>query len=366
MIPRKSGISIVRSRWVGPVRRIRTSTWTLVGQDGGQSVSCGDGVLFFFSDTLLVCSGYSTPESSPTAVAVPDGVHTTFLANCAGLSAETDIERAFASVRYYSDSGGIPREILPADARERFRMLRFWPEHGICIDGQVYFYYLGIQTTDPNSVWGFRVLGTGLAVLEPKSGLCERAKYRGDWIFWRNESDDFHFGVQVVAEEDWVYVFGSMRNGLQSQALLARVRPDRLADRDAYEYLASVEPTWTSCVSDAMSLGPASSEYSVGYNRYLGKYTLFYLDEYRKVLMLRVADRIWGPYGEPMALFRIPANTTSELAYLSFEHAPFRRNGGRSVFVSCCQPFFSLPSLLTITFERGDTQSVHVGPSNGD
>jgi hypothetical protein len=358
MTLREAGISITRSRWMGPVRRMRTSDWTLVGQDGGQSVRCRDDVLFFFSDTLLVRTGGDIAESAdaPPVPLLP-GMHTMFLANCAGLSRESGIGDALARVRYYSDDRGLPREILPADARERFRKLRFWPEHGISIDGQVYFYYLGIQTIDPDSVWGFRVLGTGLAILDPQTGICERVRHRGDWLFWRNEVDDFHFGVQVLAEEDWIYVFGSMRSGLTSQGLLARVAPDRIRDHDAYQYLASHQPAWTSSAGEAVSLGPASSEYSVGYNHYLEKYTLFYLDEYSKVLHLRVADHIWGPYSEPMALLRIPARAGSELAYLGFEHEPFRRDEGRSVFVTCCQPYFSRTSLLSLTFERRDGQS---------
>jgi Domain of unknown function (DUF4185) len=357
-------ISIQKARWIGPVQRMRGRDWVLVGQDGAQSIRCGDSVLFFFSDTLLVLTGGDVPEQyqpTPPLLGAPEGMQTVFLANCAGLSEHSDIERALATIRYFPQNDGLPREILSPDARERFRKLRFWPEHGVCIDGRVYFYYLGIQTINPDSIWGFRVLGTGLAVLDPHTGLCERAKYRGDWIFWRNKADDLHYGVQVLAVEDWVYVFGSSRSGLETQAVLARVGPAHVLDGDAYQYLSSAEPAWTSDPGGAALLGPASSEYSVGYNEYLGKYTLFYLDGYSKTLNLRVADRVWGPYSEPMPLFRIPAKSSSELIYLGFEHEAFRRDGGRSVFISCCEPYFSLPSLLTITFERnGQTLCGHL------
>lgn len=361
MILRDAGISIARLRWIGQVRQARTGDWVLVGQDGGQSVHCGNEVLFFFSDTLLVRTGNREAKSDPAApVPVLPGMNTLFLANCAGRSREPDVHKAFTSVAYYSDDQGLPREILPADSRERFRMLRFWPEHGIFIDGQIYFYYLGIQTINPESVWGFRVLGTGLAVLDSQTGVCERAKHRGDWVFWRNEADDFHFGAQVLAYEEWIYVFGSTRSGIQSHGLLARVRPDRIKDPGSYEYLLSHEPRWTSYAGDATSLGPVAAEYSVGYNDYLEKYTLLYLEEYSKVLYLRISDRIWGPYSEPMRLFRIPTRSTSELAYIGFEHEPFRRDGGRSVFVSYCQPYFSKTCLVAVTFQR------NIGQANGD
>lgn len=350
-----AGISIRKARWIGPARRARGPGWVMVGQDGAQSIRCGESVLFFFSDTLLVLSGRDRLEQSqpaPPPVRAPEGMQTVFLANCAGLSEHADIGQALSTIRYFPQNDGLPREILSPDKREQFRKLRFWPEHGVCIGGRVYFYYLGIQTTNPDSIWGFRVLGTGLAVLDPRNGLCERATYRGDWIFWRNETDDLHYGVQVLAVEDWIYVFGSCRRGLETQAVLARVRPADLLDGNAYQYLSSAEPAWTSDPAGAALLGPASSEYSVGYNEYLGKYTLFYLDGYNKTLHLRLADCVWGPYTEPMPVFRIPAKDSSELVYLGFEHETFRRDGGRSVSISCCEPYFSLPSLLTLTFER--------------
>ena len=188
----------------------------------------------------------------------------------------------------------------------------------------------------------------GLAALDPHSGECERFSYRGDWIFWRNPAADFHFGVQVLIE-DYLYVFGSVRSGIQSEATLARVKPNQIADRDAYEYLVSPEGIWTSRFEDAGTLGPSAAAYSVSFNPYLGCYTMWMVDEYRKGLMLRTADKIWGPYSEPVNLIGLPHDPSSALAYLGFEHPQFRQQNGRKIFLSYCEPHFASSSLITLT-----------------
>jgi hypothetical protein len=169
------GISIRKARYIGNFPRTRTSNWVMVGQDGGQTIPCGASTLFLFSDTLLVCANPQIVRAHAVApVPVPDNLQTVFLANCAARSDANDMESAVGSLQYYADDDGLPREIIPANERDRFRRLRFWPEHGICVNGEVYLYYLGIQTVDPSSVWGFEVLGTGLAALDLETGTCRR------------------------------------------------------------------------------------------------------------------------------------------------------------------------------------------------
>jgi hypothetical protein len=344
---------IRKARLVGKFPRNRSQNWVMVGQDGGQSVRCGGTTVFFFSDTLLVtsetCSRTGQIEFAPT---LPQGMQTVFLANCAAVSQETGMEKALSTLEYYSDDAGFPREILPADERDRFRRLRFWPEHGLYLNGRLYFFYLGIQTTDPSTVWGFRVVGTGLATLDPGTGICSRLQHRNSWIFWRNDAEDTHFGAQVLLWEGFVYVFGSSRDNVRNSVLLARVRAESIEDHRAYEYLSSAQPRWSTNLADAMTLGPASSEYSVCWNAHLGKFVMFYLDSYQKRLVIRTAEFVWGPFSEPRELFRVPCRQTSELAYLGFEHSAFQQDSGRSVFVSYCEPHFSLPSLVTISFDQ--------------
>jgi hypothetical protein len=333
---------------------MRTPAYLIVGQDGGQSVVWDKGALFLFSDTLLVCAREEVARSHPEApLQIPQGMQTVFLGNCAALATPegNDLQRTLRSLRYYVDADGLPKEILPPSDRERFRRLRFWPEHGAYIDGRVYFYYLGIQTTDPSSVWGFRTIGAGMASLDPESGECQRFQHCGDWLFWRAAAEDLHFGVQVVRHEGYLYVFGSRRNGVQNSAFLGRVRPADITDCRAYEYVDTCGKEWTCKFEAAGDLGPCAADYSVSYNAHLGCYTMIYIEEYRKRLVLRTSQTLCGPFSDPIDLIGVPHEETSLLVYLGFEHASFQQEGGRKIFVSYCEPHFTATSLVSLNLE---------------
>jgi len=357
---RAGTVKIRTSRYLGSLPGVNTAAYVIVGQDGGQSVRLSGKHLFFFSDTLLICKDprVAAAHATPPPVPVPSSPQTVFLANCAAVSDDADLTTLVSNLRYFHAPDGLPRELLQPTDRERFRSLRFWPEHGIWLNGKVYFFYLGIQTVDAHSSWGFRNLGVGLASLDIESGECCRFRYKEDWMFWRTVEADFHMGVQLLQLEEFVYVFGSRRTQIENEALLARVPAGLIANRDSYEYLAASAPSWSKNLEAACSLGPCSSEYSVSYNLYLEKYTMIYVDEYRQRLKLRMADQLWGPYSDPTDLIGLPHKESSELIYLGFEHASFQQQGGRRIFVSYCEPDFSAVSLLTLTFDIYETSLV--------
>jgi hypothetical protein len=339
-------------RYIGTLPRAHTDLWVLFGQDGGQSIDLDDGrTLFVFSDTLLSARTLIHPRKpAPAALRAEVGNHGVFLANCAGTAPAGNLREAWSNIRYYIDATGFPREILPATLSERAQELRFWPEHGLCVGGVVYLYYIGIQSVDPSSVWGFRNAGSGLARLDPVTGECERLRIRGDWRLWRPVGNDMHFGVQAVRHEDYVYLFGSMRDWLYCHAFLARVPVDQLTDVDAYTYLQSSEPHWSTSIADACDLGPCAGDFSVSYNAHLGRYLLIYVDPYEKVLTVRMAEQLWGPYSEPRRITAVPHAASTEMVYLAFEHPSFTPDDGRTVYVSYCQPHFTNNSLLALKF----------------
>ncbi len=344
-------VTIRSARYVGAFPRLRSDSWILVGQDGGQSIDLGRETLFVFSDTLLAPGrNVRHLDYRRAPLPTPLGDRGIFLANTAGLSSGQDLRQALAGMSYYMDEKGLPREILEPTPEEREQDIRFWPEHGICVDGKVYLYYLGIQTIDHSSIWGFRNCGIGLAVLDPQTGTCSRIRQGDDWCLWRAAAEDFHFGVQVIGDGEDVYVFGSLREGHQVRAILARVKADRITEPAAYEYLCSPQPDWHPDLGQACALGESAPEFSVSFNPYLGKYLLAYVDGPRKTLMLRTADRLFGPFSPPSRVGRVPCEPSSELVYLGFEHPKFAANGGERVYLSYCQPHFTPNGLVEVRF----------------
>jgi Domain of unknown function (DUF4185) len=346
--------TIQYSRMLGSVPRMRTESWVLVGQDGGQSVDLDHGTLFLFSDTLLAPLRGPTLSGSRTGSRPPFAFDTEgpcyFLANCAAVATGTDLRAALDGMRYLSDDDGVPVEIVQPTRDERRSQLRFWPLHGIHLDGRVYLYYLGIQTIGAGSIWDFRNRGVGLAVLDPDTGRCERLRAGGDWRLWQPTSDDLHFGVQVVARDGHLYVFGSRRRAYDIDAFVGVVPLEEITNPAAYTFPRPGDGRQVSGLHDAGSLGPCGSDYSVSFNAHLGRYLMVYVNSFTKQLLVRLADDILGPYSSPIVVGRLPHLPSSELIYMAFEHPMFARDGGRQVFISYSQPSFVPNSLVEVGF----------------
>lgn len=315
-------------------------TWALHGQDGGQSIALGEETLFVFSDTLL------SRTREPLDRVTPSRAH--FLGNCAALSREATLDGALRTLRYYEDEQGFPREILAPSPLERMAGHRFWPQHGIAVDGRVVLFYLGIHQFEAKSTWGFRATGSGLARFDPRTGTAERVLHDGEWRLWPN-ANDVRMGTQVLRDGDDVYVFGSRMVQERTTAFVARVPVDAIEDASAYRYFAAGN-AWSANIDDAHALANTSAELSVSFNAYLGAYVMVYVEGFSRELYLRTAPAIVGPYGPAVSVGRLPHRESAEVVALAFEHPRFARNGGKTIVVSYCQPHFTQNSLVAITF----------------
>ena len=326
-------------RFMGSAPLPLTERWRLLGQDGGQSIALPDSLLFVFSDTLFALSGD------------PRARRGLFLANCAALTPGHELCRDLGALRYFTDEDGLPRELLVPSAEEHRRSLRFWPLHGVYLEGQVFLYYLGVRAVDP-STWGFRNVGFGLARLDPHGGSCQRLTGGLDWRWWPELGSDVLFGTQILRQEPYLYLFGSQRQGLSSRALLLRVTPDGITDPRAYQALSDPKgPRWTRHLDQAADLGPSATTFSVTWNPYLGRYLMLYIEEYEKQLTVRFSRFPWGPYSPPESITSVPHDPSSELVYMGFEHPELRRDKGRRIYLSYSQPRFLPNSLLTLCWQ---------------
>jgi hypothetical protein len=348
---RERKASIRSAQYLGKFPRLQTTAWFLIGQDGGQSIDLGEQTLFVFSDTLIAAlHADDQKRHSHNSFQTPLGKQGIFLANSAGLSSGGDLRQAIEKLEFYTDAEGFPREILEPTQEELDQDIRFWPEHGIYLDGKIYLYYLGIQAVDRTNMWGFRNLGAGLAVLDPKDGACHRIRNAGEWRLWQALPEDIHFGVQVLRQGDNIYVFGSLCKDYRADAILARVKVDHITDPGSYEYLSSPQGDWIPELERAWRICQGSSEYSVSFNPYLGQYLMVYVDGYHKTLQFRTAEALTGPYSPAQVIGRVPHEPPNELIYLGFEHSKFRSNDGEKIFISYCQSCFIPNAFVEVRF----------------
>lgn len=314
-------------RFIGSAHAGGGAGWTLLGQDGGQSIDVGGQALFVFSDTLLQRGGRQL-----------------FLANCAALSGEPTLDGAMRALQYLEDEHGLPREVVPSNPLERMAGHRFWPQHGIADGDAVLLFYLGVHQYDQKSAWGFRAAGSGMAWLDPFTGASARITRDGVWCLWPAESG-VRIGTQVLRVGDFVYVFGSRA----SHAIVARVPSSSIGNPDAYRFLAAGD-AWSETMDDAVSLANAASEFSVSFNEHLGAWLMVYADGFARELYVRTAPDVCGPYGPALAAGRLPHRPSAEMVALAFEHPRFARNDGKTIVVSYCQPHFTQNSLVSVTF----------------
>jgi hypothetical protein len=313
----------------------------MVGQDGGQSIPLDDGrSLFLFSDTLLA------PPPSP----LPSH-RGWFLGNCAAIGAATTqtLPLAMAELSYITDASGRPRELLPLTIVERAAGLRLWPEHGLCLDDKVIFFYLAIRQYE-SGTWGFAEVGTGLATLDLSTGHCVRWMDGNEWRPWPSLPPDCHCGVQLMRLDAVVYIFCSRPRGLHSEAFLARVPVAEMTQPRCYEFFRGEGPVWTQNFAEARPLTQCSSEYSVAFNQHLGCYLMTYVEAHTKQLCLRTAPEPWGPYSEALGVGIVLHHSSAQLVSLGFQHPQFDVDAGRTIFISYSQPHFTQNAMIELTF----------------
>jgi Domain of unknown function (DUF4185) len=349
--PHNEKVALRSAYYLGKYPRMQTASWFLIGQDGGQSIDLGEETLFVFSDTLLAALRPNEQKKHVrTPFQAPLGKQGVFLANCAGLSSGKDLREAIKKLEFFTDDEGFPREILEPTEEEWEQSIRFWPEHGIFLDGKVYLYYLGIQAIDKSDMWGFRNLGAGLAILDLKKGECHRVRQAGNWRLWQALPDDIHFGVQTYQQGEYIYVFGSICKDFKADVILARVKADCITRPEAYEYLSSPHGEWIPDLKKAWRICDGGSEFSVSFNPFLGRYLMVYVNGYHKTLQFRTAETLAGPYSPAQVIGRVPYEPSNELIYLGFEHSKFRTNDGEKVYVSYCQSCFIPNAFVEVRF----------------
>jgi Domain of unknown function (DUF4185) len=334
-------------RIAGVAPRSNGVNWTMAGQDGGQSIPLDCGSLFVFSDTLIALA----PRQALSSLAIPlRREQAQFLGNCAAISDATDLPGAMSSLHYFTDAQDRPREILVPTLAERLAGYRFWPQHGITVGTRVYLFYLGILHHNQTDPWGFTEQGTGLAVLDIETSDCRRIWLNDDWRLWPALPAECHCGVQLLREADTVYIFSSRRGYPGYEAFLARVEQSRIEDPSAYEFFSG-PAGWSPEIFDSVPLTKCSSEYSVTFNAYLGRYLMLYADAMSKALMLRTAPKPWGPFSKPTIAGGLPHQPHANLVSVCFQHAQFSGDEGRSIVLSYSQPQFVQNTFVSITFE---------------
>jgi hypothetical protein len=311
----------------------------IVAQDGGNPILLPEGALVTFGDTFLGGRGENgVPELTGA------------LSNSALRFRK---QGDSTSVAYLMDERGFAQPIIPFEGSETFDKAGIWPSAGIHLDGTTYL-YSGFVRRFGTGTWDFEAAGRGLAKAVRENLVFTRLK----------ESPPITPHAILRGSGDTLYLYFLHGEGFQSAVYLARVAADDIEEPHAYRY-------WDTQAHDFKNLTPPGDplvegvygQVSVVWNSYLRSYVMLHvgsLFERPREIFLRTAPRPWGPFSDPVSVWkseRIPSGEEGEvqeglkgLFYCAYLQPHLFRNNGRVMAFTFCEiKDWAVPQLVEVT-----------------
>jgi len=272
----------------------RQEGWT--GADGVYSVPLSDStILWLFGDTWL------------------GDVHNNAHVNATIVNNTVAIQQGRlprgAAVDFFSGrtpDGNAAAFIQPADGRGWL-----WIYHGAVIGERLYFFMVQIERTVEPPAAGFRIIGTWLGQLANFGDPPHNWKISQQRIPWGSFSADATlFGSWVLKQGQWIYIYGTTEDVIDGYhhkyMILARAPESGLAQFNQWQFYANGR--WSADFDKAQRLcAGMANEYSVSYLPAMGKYIVVYSDGGSiDNIAARFAPNPWGPWGDPVSLYRCP------------------------------------------------------------
>lgn len=275
-----------------------------VGRDGGMSGVLGGKILWSFGDTFLTEHNHIDNSSVLSATA--------------GWSTVAD-----PLALTHAMNGAEPAQLIPytpaeitANTNDALNGYALWP--GPLLDVGEATGVIAFQQIKRMNGSGFESVGVGTA----RIGVDAASATRTTGLLFAPPEPLY---VPHIAIDGYVYAFACDKRGfLDFACKLARAPRTHAEERAAYEFFDGA--AWTgSIAAAAYVIDKTSVAPSISYNAYLGKYLAVSCKVVSSTVLLRTAERIEGPWGEPI---EIAAGATGVLApthadqynYLCVEH----------------------------------------------
>jgi len=314
---------IVQTNFLGSLWNEAQARASIVSQDGGESFVVPGGAIWAFGDTF---KGSRSTNGTPHFAGGAISCAIAFLA---------DNARSYPPAFHYlvSSNGDAvsPFKFLPNEQpADRYRI---WPLGGIHLNGHYYLFYSLIEVFG-NGQWDFRGVGSGLGRSEVALGPYERLRPHGDWRFPVA-------AAQVLEADGWIYLYEIREFKAQQGVALARVRPEKIEDPDAYEFYTGTGPEFSPRKEAASLLVKnVPGQVSVAWNPYLQKFLMASSSDFDhpREIRFHVADAPYGPWSPPVARIEVPEYRQGkrvELVYCAYLHPELFRENGRVMNVTC-------------------------------
>jgi Domain of unknown function (DUF4185) len=308
------GFEIVQTNFLGTLWNESQAKAKIISQDGGESFAVPGGAIWAFGDTF---KGTRSADGVPHFEGGAVSCAIAFLGQYA---------RRYPPALDYLVASNVVVSPFSYFTNEPPRDYRIWPGGGIYVNGQYYLFYSVINVFG-SGTWDFRSVGSGLGRSRMPLGAYERLRPHGDWHYPFEVSD-------ILPADGWLYLYGVAELKGKQGAELARVRPNKIEDPDAYEFYAGPGPQFSSHKEDARILiENVPGQVSVAWNAYLHKYVMASSSDFYLPWRIRflAADAPYGPWSRPVASIEVPEVRQGkhvDLAYCAYLHPELFQNGG--------------------------------------
>ncbi len=269
--------------------------WT--GGDGIYSVALADDtILWLFGDTFIGQIRNGRHENA------------SIINNSIGIQYGKLPSSALIEFYYGKTSDGEPAAfILPVEPQGWL-----WIYDGVRADAGIFLFFVQIDRTADNSVFGFKVIGNWLGLVTNPEDPPLNWEIRQRKIPWSKFTDDGDtiFGSALLRAGGFFYIYGTtevLEEGIRRKyMILARVAESAILDFGRWQFFA--KGRWISDLSQASLLcADIANEYSVSFQPALRKYVSVYSqNSMSKNIVARTAPEPYGPWSEPIVLYRCP------------------------------------------------------------
>ncbi len=339
----------------------------MVGQDGAYSIPLDNGeALWFFGDTLI---GARVPGESlwfpggqplgPEDMSGHGSIEK-LLTNTGLLLRNRTGRNGFQDYQYILHESGSLKQLVPRMPVEHPDEIRVWCFHGIASGQTIHLFYQTVRmlATGPLPV-NFEVLGCGLSVGRRGEWTFRRLLAADSILWWTAHQPQFGAAVLPGLDDDFLYIYGVRRDeaGVQ-RCSLARVRPEEIEHRDAYQYLQSTAPSWSPDPEHAITImSGMPNELSVSWNPHLRAFLAVHSLDLTGRIVARTAPDPWGPWSDPVDLWRVKPPTLDysipypPLIYAAKEHPELAEDNGRILYITYVEFEEYFPHLVEIVLE---------------
>lgn len=279
------------------------------GADGAATIDLGNGkILWLFSDTFIDTEGTgkrSNAKMINNSIAIQDAYN---------------FEKSKLQF-YYKGTNKLPESFfdLPDETW-------FWTGHGVVVKGKLVIFLFEEEKSSEGL--GFKSVGWSMVIIDNPND--EPTLWKMKYVKGPDTFGIIVGSSAVLKDNNHVFVYGVKEPG-EHEVFLLRFGIDKLLSGDLSGMEWWVNNSWKRNVKDepkSAVLFSGQTEFSVHYDNKLNKYFEIQTNGFgNSPVCYRLADKMQGPWSEPVVFYQPKLNHPKEFVYTANAHPEINADG---------------------------------------